>query len=53
MHDDIDLFVYFTDGYGDYPDWKPRYPVIWVVTTKIDKLKESNNYPPFGRVIEL
>jgi predicted metal-dependent peptidase len=53
MHDDIDLLVYFTDGYGDYPKWRPKYSVLWVVTTKIEKLKESNNYPPFGRVIEL
>ena len=53
MHDDIDLLIYFTDGFGTYPDLKPKYPVIWVVTTKIDDLKKAKYYPPFGKVIEL
>jgi len=52
-HDDVDLFIYFTDGYGDYPKIPPKYPVLWVVITSPERLKESKNYPPFGKVIPL
>lgn len=24
-----DLLVYLTDGYGSFPPYKPRYPVVW------------------------
>lgn len=41
-----DLLVYFTDLYGDFPDKKPTYPVIWVSTT--DNVKS-----PWGHVISL
>lgn len=26
--------VYLTDMYGDFPEYAPRYPVLWVSTTK-------------------
>jgi len=26
------LLVYLTDGYGDYPERAPSYPVLWMVT---------------------
>lgn len=42
---DITSLVYLTDGYGDFPDKEPRYPVIWVSTT---------DHPyPWGQVIRL
>lgn len=28
-----DILIYFTDGYGAFPDQKPNYPVLWVATT--------------------
>jgi predicted metal-dependent peptidase len=27
-----DVLVYFTDGYGDYPETVPSYPTLWVLT---------------------
>ena len=53
FRDDIDLFIYFTDGYGDYPKTAPRYPVIWIITTDLNKLKDDKYYPPFGKVVQL
>ena len=41
------VFIYITDGYGDYPDFVPPFPVIWVLT------KESRKQPPFGEVVEM
>jgi predicted metal-dependent peptidase len=35
--------VYFTDGYGSFPDLAPDYPVIWAMTTDYK--------PPFGDII--
>ncbi len=51
--DDIDLLIYFTDGYGDYPKTVPRYPVIWIITTDLNKLRQDGFYPPFGNVVQL
>jgi predicted metal-dependent peptidase len=34
--------VFLTDGYGDYPDQEPSYPVLWVLTT-------DHRTPPWGR----
>ena len=31
-----DCLIYFTDGYGDAPDYPPPYPVLWVLTTDHD-----------------
>ena len=28
---DVQILIYFTDGYGDDPK-KPPYPVMWVIT---------------------
>lgn len=39
-----DLLIYFTDGYGAFPNDDPNYPVVWVMTTNVS--------PPFGEVIE-
>ncbi len=41
-----DLLVYFTDGYGSFPDLTQipiDYPVLWVMTTSVE--------PPFGEFI--
>ncbi len=41
--------VYFTDGYGVFPDEPPSYPVLWVLTpNSIDP-----NKVPFGKVVKL
>jgi predicted metal-dependent peptidase len=29
---DPNLLIFFTDGYGDYPDRAPAYPVMWLLT---------------------
>lgn len=38
------LLVYFTDGYGTFPEEEPEFPVIWVVNCK------NGNFP-WGTVI--
>jgi predicted metal-dependent peptidase len=35
--------VFFTDGYANYPDHRPEYPVLWIVT-------KDHQKPPFGKV---
>lgn len=35
--------AFFTDGYGSYPEKKPSYPVLWVMT-------KDHKHPPFGKV---
>ena len=52
-HDNIDLFIYFTDGYGHYPENPPRYSVLWILITSPNKLKEAGYYPPYGKAIPL
>jgi len=39
---DISAMVYFTDGWGDFPE-EPDYPTAWVMTTDVE--------PPFGEII--
>jgi len=39
------FLVYFTDGYGTFPDREPSYPVLWVMTTDVQ--------PPWGRVVSV
>lgn len=39
------VLVYFTDGYGTFPDEAPDYPVIWVMTTDV--------VAPFGETIKV
>lgn len=29
----VDLLIYLTDGYGDYPDRPPAFPVLWILTS--------------------
>jgi len=41
--------IYFTDGYGDFPDHIPNDPVMWLVSK--DGL-ETNQFP-FGEVIRI
>jgi predicted metal-dependent peptidase len=38
--------LYLTDGYGTYPETKPRYPVVWVLTP-------SHHRPPWGQIVVL
>ncbi len=40
-----DLLVYFTDAEGDFPDYEPNFPVIWLVKGK--------KQVPFGNRIQL
>jgi predicted metal-dependent peptidase len=47
-HIKTDLLVYMTDGYGDFPDQKPKYPTIWVSTSPLS----SVNFP-FGHAISI
>lgn len=37
--------VYLTDGYGDFPDEPPAYPVLWLMTTDV--------VPPWGEVVRI
>lgn len=43
----MDLLLFFTDGYGDFPEKAPSYDVIWI--TFPDSIKRW----PFGRSIQL
>jgi predicted metal-dependent peptidase len=29
---DASLLIFFTDGYGTYPERPPAYPVMWLLT---------------------
>lgn len=40
-----DLLVYFTDAEGDFPDYEPGFPVIWLIKGK--------KKVPFGNRIQL
>ncbi len=42
---DVTLLLYFTDGFGKFPDEEPPYETIWVLTDDIEI--------PFGRKILL
>lgn len=39
------VLLYYTDGCGDYPEKKPEYPIIWLLTAKASV--------PFGKKIIL
>lgn len=39
-------FIYFTDGYGDAPEKKPNYPVMWILTSDCDQ-----NFCDWGKKI--
>lgn len=48
LKDKIDLLIYATDLYGDFPDEKPRYPVLWLSTDT-----HTDEQVPFGKIIKL
>ena len=37
----LDVVICVTDGYSEYPEKKPKYPVIWLLT-------EDHKEPPWG-----
>jgi predicted metal-dependent peptidase len=41
------LLIYLTDLYGDFPGYKPKYPVIWCAT------KNSDSNVPFGKIVKI
>jgi predicted metal-dependent peptidase len=45
--DKIDLLIYATDMYGDWPKKHPPYPVIWL------NVSDWKGDVPFGRVIQM
>lgn len=45
-----EVLVFFTDGYGEYPEHAPDYSVIWCVSTPKGSRRVR---PPFGHVINL
>jgi predicted metal-dependent peptidase len=50
----LDVLLYFTDCYGDYPQTKKRnYETLWVVTHDGIKDTKDSFYPPFGKVTHL
>jgi len=42
----LDCLIFFTDGYGSFPDKKPPYPVYWVTDSRDVTF-------PFGKVLYL
>lgn len=40
-----DYCVFFTDGYGSFPDDKPPFTTLWVMTTDV--------VPPFGEIVRV
>ena len=42
----MDCLIFFTDGYGSFPEKKPSYPVYWVTDSRNVKF-------PFGKVLYL
>jgi len=48
-HLNVDLLLYLTDGFGDFPKKQPSYSVLWVLTQ--DGIESGEI--PFGRVLRL
>ncbi len=46
MNPPPDVFIFFTDGDGDYPEKAPPYDVLWLLTP------DSTKTPPFGQVLK-
>ncbi len=42
-----EIFIYLTDGFGDAPETKPRFPVLWVLT------QDGRTPAKWGRCIKL
>lgn len=40
------ILIYLTDGMGDYPESKPPYPVLWVLT-------KDHTVPPWGKTCQI
>jgi predicted metal-dependent peptidase len=45
LNREIDCMAYLTDGDGTFPNWKPRYPVIW------GSILRKPEHFPFGDVV--
>jgi predicted metal-dependent peptidase len=45
-NDDVKALIYFTDGYGDFPNSKPKFMTIWAMPDKGVAI-------PFGELITL
>jgi len=45
----VKLVIYFTDGYGTFPEKKQPFPVIWAVTEQ----GAPESHFPFGKVIKM
>ena len=43
----MDALIYSTDGFGDFPEKPPSYPVLWIMT------EHSIPKVPFGEVIRM
>jgi len=43
--DEVNLLLYFTDGFGKYPENEAMYETVWVLSDNIE--------PPFGRALKL
>lgn len=43
-----DFLIYFTDLCGSFPDWKPKYQVLWAVP---ERYKNDEAKVPFGRIL--
>ena len=43
---EVDCMIYFTDGYAPCPDFKPNYPVLWLVTKD-----GSTDFCPWGEMV--
>jgi len=46
MEEPIECLIYLTDMYGDFPNYVPEYPVLWISTTEISEA-------PFGEVVQI
>ncbi len=46
-----DLLIYFTDLYGDGPNDKPRYPLLWIATH--NHWKQDGSQPKYGSIISI
>lgn len=47
-----EVVIFFTDGYGSYPDKAPGYRVLWCIPD-VESIKGTQYYPPFGTVINI
>lgn len=50
-HQEYDLLIYFTDGYGDHEVCKSLKPVIWVLTEQGYNVEDF--HPACGRIVKI